>query len=156
MYENISACQTSMHKFDASSNVCFADEVEQTCVRAQSAFRVVSKRYVFQKGIGGLYQMLLVYFSLWARLTKANGENRATVVYEDILLNPIAHRAIKRLTSSMEYKQLDTNPEIFTTPLNSPDTYKSMIAGMSSLIREQIAEALRNRFAPGDASNLAN
>ena len=157
MYKNISACQKYMSRFDATGNMSLADEIEQVCTRAQPTFREIAKRYTFTDRIGKFYQLLLNYFPIWARLTKTKGESRSLVVCEDILLNPMAHSAMHWLTFWMDHKQLlDTNPENFANPLNSPNTYRNMIDDLSPLLLEKIELALKNRFAPSDASILAN
>ena len=153
MYHITSACQKYMSGFDDTSNISFVDKIEQTCARAQLAFREIAKRHTFPDRIGKFYQLLLSYFTIWARLTKTKGKSRSVVVCEDILLNPVAHDAIHWLTFWREdLKQLqDTNPEDFTNPLNSPDTYRNMIDDLAPLLLEKI-EALKDKIAPSDAS----
>ena len=152
IYKNISACQKYMSSFDATGNMSFVDEIEQVCARAQPAFREIAKRYTFQDRIGKFYQLLLSYFPIWARLIKTKGESRSVVVCEDILLNPVVHSAMHWLTFWMDHKQLlDTNPENFANPLNSPDTHRNMIDDLSRLLLEKI-EALKDKIAPSDAS----
>ena len=52
------------------------------------------------------------------------------------------------LTFWMDHKQLlDTNPENFANPVNSPDTYRNMIDDLAPLLVEKI-EALKKKIGP--------
>lgn len=151
MYRITDACQKYMSEYDETGNMSLVDKIERVCTRAQPAFQEIAKHHTFPDRIGKFYKLLISYFPIWARLSKSEGESRSVVVCEDILLNPVAHDAMDWLTFWMDHKQLlDTNPENFANPLNSPDTHRNMIDDLAPLLVEKI-EALKKKIGPGYA-----
>jgi uncharacterized protein YjbI with pentapeptide repeats len=152
MYRVIRSYIGWMDKFDESDDPSITAKVERLCRQEQSRFREASKRHVFERNVKDSYETILTCFWLWARLSNLNNEGRAAVVYQDILLNSDIHTSMRRITLHMDIAKSDCSLEGFSTPMNSPETYRGLIDRLAPSLQKTIARALGHRFAPNDKS----